>query len=187
MRKEMNLYFLSLLKKDFKRKKNIFNLYSLETNQYNFVSISMLKNRFPFLEKGDVVVLGRYSFFWTGTELDSNICLEVHHPWFYERIGARETLLSKENRLKLASKLQQKVVKFRKGYEEISLYARLKIGKTKYDVYSFFSSRYTNNLPLTQEDMKKKECVVEPCLCLSEKEDNFVAQKFKKTLFMFFD
>jgi hypothetical protein len=129
----MNLYFLSLLRKDIKRKKNIANKYFVgseykyqEERQTNFY----LKTRFPFLEKGDEVGIFDFIPIWDGNSLFSCFIPENSHPLFYVYSKNRNKVsLSRLDIERLSSCLEEVENKLKAS--------RFKIGKTKYDIYFY--------------------------------------------------
>jgi hypothetical protein len=120
----MNTFFLSLLKEDMERRKNVTCTYHIETNTSR--QNKYLKSRFPFLEVGDIIVIcGNDSLlFWDG-KIVVNRNPIVNHPFFffyYEYFGWEMDQLSSDivDRIPRSKSIRN-----------------FKIGKTRYEVISY--------------------------------------------------
>jgi hypothetical protein len=126
----MNLYFVSLLKSNIPRKKNVANLYPSVNSGYGC-------QMFPFLEFGDIID----PLYPTVIE---NILVEEQtlHPFFYRYVSSpHSTSLSQRdiNRLKKA-KMIKDVVRFSFEDEAVLFVRGFRICKMKFDLYLFASS-----------------------------------------------
>jgi hypothetical protein len=126
----MNLYFVSLLKSDFPRKKNVANLYPSVNSGYCY-------QRFPFLEFGDIVNPLNPIVIENTSNQEQTL-----HPFFCRYVSSsHSTSLSQRDidRLKKA-KLIKDVIRF-SFEDEVCFFVRgFRICKMKFDLYLFSSS-----------------------------------------------
>jgi hypothetical protein len=143
----MNLYFLSLLKEDRERRKNITCQYYLgsgfkfggwipkenidETNSY-------LTTRFPFLKKGDLIIDGQNTVWdWDGnTIIHADVTPENDHPYFYDNLNwerENSTFFVNFPKTTFEKRISQNV--------PLLYTSRFKIGKVRYELILFLDNR----------------------------------------------
>jgi hypothetical protein len=135
----MNLYFLSLVKKDQERKKDLANLYVIYEPKSNLTNEYLL-TRFPFLSKWDALIVNNEIRFWNGNKIipkeeykpEGSINPYFHNEWT-NMIGLK--LISDKDLIRISkAKLERIMLR----YESESLVlSRFKIGKRKYTLFFF--------------------------------------------------
>ena len=186
----MNLYFQNLISSsDFRneracedvhwnklRKKNVMNLYKVEF-YVDEMQNEQLKTRFPFLERGDEIWTPSQDLIWTGeTVAEADLQYFILHPWFYFMSEySSSVLLSKNNSLRLLSSLRKTMVKSMLD-AGMKFYSKLKIGKTKYEVYC--KNKWIT-LSGVEVGYKGKRCIVNPAIDFEES----ILTRYNKTLY----
>jgi hypothetical protein len=147
----MNLYFLSLLKVDRERRKNVACFYKLDLDEDNKIkkASSYLLSRYPFLQNGDMILDGNNIRFWDGKKM-KNHEKRIRHPFFFSysnpNFELRALFCDSERLSKCDYERKEKIF----GLNIFHLLIRnFKIGKTRYDllvlskeIVSFFDDEF---------------------------------------------
>jgi hypothetical protein len=131
LRKEskMNLYFLSLLKPEKRREKNIANVYQVGTVRLG--PERNLESRFPFLEKGDIIKYEDSIYISGGGRGQF-----PSHPYFYSYYsGYIMYYLSEEYKSHLSlANLQIQTSTIGQSTNRMYFVSKFKLGKRKYNI-----------------------------------------------------
>jgi hypothetical protein len=151
----MNLYFISLLKIEVERKKNIACSYFILNRTKKGTSSKYLKTRFPFLKEGDQVKITnnktRTPYFFFNNKLVIDVPKKfVSHPYFFLYVNQVQKIapISKKDRTMISEQYKKKGFKVF-GVNEY-LVPLVKIGKMRYNIL-FYKINFEELIPFLIE------------------------------------
>jgi hypothetical protein len=177
----MNLYFISLLRKEVERKKNRENYYV--TRQEN-MSVEYIRKRYPYISLGDTLSFSKFIheqpyLFYHGDRLEDWSPTGLH-PFFYTRennsIQDGYSHLSSLTLNRISNSIFERK-------EDHFLISNFKIGKTKYEVAICDYEQNIDTLEQKVRDMDSFYFVTKDIL----KEWDAYKLKYKKRLIFVFD